>query len=91
MTLSVGVPRTAKARSSTCAHAQRLVQGQRVAGARLVGLGRHHPHVVAELAGDLAQRVQAGRIDAVVVGEEDAHGALYRAKFDAVAMRGSRE
>ena len=61
-------------------HAQRLVQRQRVAGAGLIGLGRDDPHVVGELRCDLTQRVQAGRIDAVVVGEEDAHGALYRPK-----------
>jgi hypothetical protein len=50
------------------------MQGQRVTGAGLVGLGRYHPHVVAEFAGDLAQRVQTRGVDAVVVGEEDTHG-----------------
>jgi hypothetical protein len=73
------------------AHAQRLVQGERVAGAGLVGLGRHDPDVVGELLRDLAQSVQAGRVDTVVVGEEDAHGGTVSDKIDAVAMRGSRE
>jgi hypothetical protein len=53
---------------------QGLVQRQRMAGAGLVGLGRHHPHVLAELCCDLAQRVQPRRVDAVVVGQKDAHG-----------------
>src|SRR5882724_4734304 len=62
-----------------------------MAGARLVGLGRDGPHVAAQLRRDLAQRVQPRRVDAVVVGEKDAHGGIVSAKFDAVAMRGSRE
>jgi hypothetical protein len=50
-------------------HAQGLVQGERVAGARLVGFRGKYPDVLAELTGDLAQRVQARRVDAVIVGE----------------------
>ncbi len=41
-------------------------------GAALVDLGRHHPDVGRELARDLDQGIEAGRMDAVVVGDEDA-------------------
>ena len=42
-----------------------------MAGAALVDLGGHHPDVARELFGDLGQRQQTGRMDAVVVGDED--------------------
>ena len=41
------------------ADAQRPVHGQRVRGAALIGLGRHHPDVAAELARDPLQDLEA--------------------------------
>ena len=41
-------------------------------GAALVGLGRHHPDIVAERPGDPLQRLNAHGVDAVVVADQDA-------------------
>ena len=41
--------------------------------AGLVVLRRDHPDVVGDLARDLLADFQALRVDAVVVGDEDAH------------------
>ena len=51
-------------------------------GAALVGLGRHDPDVLRKLIGDLDQRLEAGRMNAVVVGDEDAGaGEFVRSHF----------
>src|SRR6185437_1452118 len=42
--------------------------------ARLVALRRHDPHLVRQRARDLFAGGEAGSVDAVVVGDEDAHG-----------------
>ena len=42
----------------------------------LVGLRRHHPHILADLAGDMLEHVEAGGLDAVVIGDQDAHQVL---------------
>jgi len=54
-------------------HADGLAQGQRVRSAALVVLRRDHPNIGRELPGDLLQHFEATRLDAVVVGDEDAH------------------
>jgi hypothetical protein len=41
--------------------------------ARLLAHGRHHPHRMAGLAQGRVQGAQAGRADAVVVGEQNLH------------------
>ena len=43
-------------------------------GARLVGLRRDHPDVVADAGRDVLEHVKAGGLDAVVIGDQDAHG-----------------
>ena len=73
MTQSVGVPFTAKCRSRDLAQAQRIVERERMRHAALVGLRRHHPHVVRQRARDAPPALQAGGMDAVVVGAENAH------------------
>ena len=55
------------------AEAQRTVQRERMGGCALLGLGRHHPHVLGEAARHALQHLDAGRVDAVVVANEDAH------------------
>jgi hypothetical protein len=55
------------------AHADRVRQGQGPAGPRLLVLRRADPDVVRQGAGDALQALQALGVDAVVVGEEDAH------------------
>jgi hypothetical protein len=39
-------------------------------------LRRHRPDVLGQLARDLLQHLDAGRVDAVVVGDEDAQRRL---------------
>ena len=39
-------------------------------------LGRHHPNVAAELAGDLLQHLQPRRMNPIIVGHQDAQGGL---------------
>ena len=56
------------------AQPQRLGQRQRMREAGLVGLRRDHPHVVGQRARDALQALQAFGMDAVVIGEKDAHG-----------------
>jgi hypothetical protein len=70
MTQSVGVPFTAKWRGDL-AQPQRIVERQRMRDAALVGLGRDDPDVVGELAGDRLERLQARRVDAVVIGDRE--------------------
>jgi hypothetical protein len=54
------------------ADAQRRADGERMADRALLGLGRHHPDVLGERARDLLERLEAGGVDTVVVGDEDA-------------------
>ena len=75
MTQSVGVPRTAKRRSLDLPQAERIGERQRMRDAGIVHLRRHHPDVVGELSRDPLRDVEAGRVDAVVVGDEDFHAA----------------
>ncbi len=77
MTQSVGVPLMAKRRSSDRAQAQRIVERERMRDARLVELGRHHPDVVGQRARDLGADVETGRVDAVVIGDQDAHALIH--------------
>ena len=74
MMQSVGVPLTAKRRSSDLAQPQRIVERQRMGDARLVVFRRDHPNVVGQRARDLLADVEPFRVNAVVVGDEDAHG-----------------
>ena len=77
ITQSVGVPVTAKRFSADLAQAQRQRERQRMRGAGLFGFGRHHPDIVGQRAGDLLGDDQARRMDAVVIGDENAHRAIY--------------
>ncbi|EEF93434.1 hypothetical protein CATMIT_01937, partial [Catenibacterium mitsuokai DSM 15897] len=51
----------------------RHVQGQRVARAGTVAVGRDHQHFVSGLAQPLGEDADAGRVDAVVVADQYAH------------------
>ena len=55
------------------AHAQGLRQRQRMGKARLVGLGRDDPDVVGHASRDSLQDREPFGMDAVVVGQKDAH------------------
>ncbi len=55
------------------AHPQRLGQGQRMGETRLVGFRRHHPHIVGQGARDPLQHLQSLGVDAVIVGQKNAH------------------
>jgi hypothetical protein len=57
------------------AQAQRIVERQRMGDARLVVFRRDHPDVVGQSARDLLAHVEPFRVDAVVVGDKDAHRA----------------
>ena len=56
------------------AQAQRIVERERMRDAALIRLGRDDDDVVRQLPRDRLQRLQAGSVDAVVIGAEDAHG-----------------
>ena len=55
------------------AQPQRIVERERMRHAGLVVLGRDHPDVVGQSLRDLLADFQARRVDAVVVGDKDAH------------------
>ena len=55
------------------AQPQRIVQRQRMRDAGLIELRRHDPDVVGQRAGDLLDDLQAGGMDAVVIGAENSH------------------
>ena len=69
-TQSDGVPFTANRRSATSIHAQRPVQGERVSHRALLAVRRDDVHL-AERLERLGERGQPGRVDAVIVGDED--------------------
>jgi hypothetical protein len=74
MTQSVGVHREMP--RADLAQAQRIVQRQRMRHAGLVELRRDNPDVIGQRARDLLQDLEAGGVDAVVVGAENAHGKV---------------
>src|SRR6266403_5933975 len=41
--------------------------------ARLIEFRRHYPDVIGQCAGDLLDNLQAGSMDAVVIGAENSH------------------
>ena len=52
-----------------------------MADARLLEGGGHGPdlaRVARERGGDLFERLEPGGVDAVVIGDENAHGRLFR-------------
>ena len=55
------------------AQPQRIVERERVRDAGLVELRRHHPDVVGQRLADLGADVEPVGMDAVVVGDQDAH------------------
>ena len=63
------------------AQPQRVVERQRMGDARLVVFRRDHPDVVGKLARDLLAHVEPFGVDAVVVGDQDAHRALHFSIF----------
>ncbi len=44
---------------------------QRMAGAALLLLGRYDPDILCQLARDFFQQLDAGRLDPVIVGDQD--------------------
>ena len=45
-----------------------------MAGARLFIRWRHGPHFVGQLARDLLQQLDAGSVDSIIIGNQDARG-----------------
>ncbi len=60
------------------AQPERIRQCQRMGNGGLVGFRRHHPQVVGELAGDPHRHVETRRMDAVIIGDQDAHAQPIR-------------
>ena len=77
MTQSVGVPLHREMARADFAQPQRVAERQRMGDARLVALRRDDRHVVRKLARDRFEQLQALRVDAVVVGEQDSHGTPF--------------
>ncbi len=59
---------------SELAYAERVRERERMRGTALLFLGRDDPDVARKLAGDLFERLQAGRMNAVIVRDQDTHG-----------------
>ena len=59
---------------------QRVAEGERMGDARLVVLGRDDGHVVRKLARDQFEELEPRCVDAVVIGEQDSHGAGFRTR-----------
>ena len=78
MTQSVGVPFTAKWRSPTSRSRSGSLSDSECDDAGLVGLRRDHPDVVGQFARDLLADFEAGSVNAVVVGDQNAHLTLCR-------------
>src|SRR3979409_2461434 len=70
------------------AQAKRIVQRQRMRDAGLIELRRHHPDIVGQFAGDFLDDLQAGGMDAVVVGAENSHPL--KCPFQSIPWRSMR-
>ena len=68
------------------AQAKRIVQRQRMRDAGLIELGRHHPDVVGQRSRDLLDNLQAGGMNAVVIGAENSHPADMPSLIDSKAV-----
>ena len=89
-TQSVGVPATRQVlRVELLDHADRHVEGQRIAGAGAVAVRRDDQDLVAGVAQALGEDPDAGRIDAVVVAYQYAHEPLFRAPSQCIAHHDS--
>ena len=75
MTQSVGVPFTANLRVPIERKPQRIIDRERMRDAGLIVFRRDHPDLVGQGARDLLAYLEAFGIDAVVVGDENAHHA----------------
>ena len=62
-----------KAALADLAQPQRIVERQRMRDAGLIVFRRDHPDVVGQPARDLLADVEPFRMDAVVIGDKDAH------------------
>ena len=69
-----------KAARADLAQPHGLAQRQAVAGTRLLFGRRNHPHIVRQFGSNRFQRDQAGGVDAIIIGDENAHG--FRAPAD---------
>ena len=58
------------------AQPQRIVERQRMRDAGLIVLRRHHPDLVRQLARDLRADIETFGMNAVVIGDQDAHSSL---------------
>ena len=58
------------------AQAQRHGQGQGMRCAGLFGLRRHHPDIIGDGAGDLFRHAKPRGMDAIVIGDKNAHQTL---------------
>ncbi len=73
ITQSVGRALDREAALADRAQPQRIVERERMRDAGLVELRRDHPDVVRQRAADLGADVEPLGMDAVVVGDQDAH------------------
>ena len=55
------------------AQPQRIVERERMRDAGLIEFGGDHPDIIRQRAANLGADIEAVRVDAVVVGHEDAH------------------
>src|SRR6185437_5081585 len=68
------------------AQPQWVVQRQRMRDAGLVEFWRHNPDVVGQGTGDFLDDLQAGRVDAVVIGAENSHPPERLFRSDSVTV-----
>ncbi len=56
-------------------------------GAALFRFRRHDPHLAAEPAGDPFQNLQAGRVNAVIVGDQNAGTGKFQGRLEHLASQ----
>ena len=71
------------------AQAQGIVQRQGMRDTGLIELRRHDPDVIGQRAGDLLDNLQAGSMDAVVIGAEDSHPFKMPCSVDSTSGQGA--
>jgi hypothetical protein len=55
------------------AQAQRIVEGERMRHAGLIGLGRNNDNVIGDRARNTLEHIQALGMNAIVIGDQNAH------------------
>jgi hypothetical protein len=68
-------------------YSQRFVQGNRMADCRSLAIGRHDPYFTDRSQG-LGEGCEAGRVNAVVIGHQDARTSVRHKKSCSLAAHG---